>query len=64
MLLRGPAELAGELLAGQRDPDQHVGGPRAASLKNKQKREVNLKDTLTIILCVCLHVKNRFADPD
>jgi hypothetical protein len=32
VLLGGAAELAGELLAGQRDPDEDVAGPRAARL--------------------------------
>ncbi len=32
MLLGGAAELAGELLAGQSDPDEDVAGPRAARL--------------------------------
>jgi hypothetical protein len=32
VLLGGAAELAGELLAGQRDPDEDVAGPSAARL--------------------------------
>ncbi len=60
MLLGGAAELAGELLAGQRDPDEDVAGPRAARL-HRMFNMIRMRTLLgAYILSVYLGITGQF----
>ncbi len=53
MLLGGAAELAGELLARQRDSDEDVTGPRAARLHIRMFNMIRMRTLLGRVPPVC-----------